>query len=88
MAELIKVNRAAVNPMQTVAFSASNLKVACATCNLRELCLPVGLSMEELDKVEELVAVRRKIKRGDHLFRSGDKFESLYALRRLLKSLC
>ena len=67
--------------MQTAAFSASNLKVACATCNLRELCLPVGLSMEELDKVEELVAVRRKIKRGDHLFRSGDKFESLYALR-------
>ena len=38
--------------MQAPAFSASNLKIACANCNLRELCLPVGLSISELDKVE------------------------------------
>ena len=67
--------------MDVSTFSASNLKVACANCNLRELCLPAGLSIGDLDKVEELVAVRRKVKRGDTLFRTGDPFESLYALR-------
>jgi len=67
--------------MHASTFSASSLKVACASCNLRELCLPVGLSIGDLDKVEELVAVRRKVKRGDSLFRAGDLFESLYAVR-------
>lgn len=62
-------------------FFASSLKVACASCNLRELCLPVGLSIGDLDKVEELVAARRKVKRGESLFRAGDSFESLYAVR-------
>jgi CRP/FNR family transcriptional regulator len=34
-----------------------------------------------LDKVEELVALRRKVKRGEALFRAGDPFDSLYAIR-------
>ncbi len=67
--------------MDVSTFSASNLKVACANCNLRELCLPVGLSIGDLDKVEELVALRRKVKRGEALFRTSDPFESLYAVR-------
>ncbi len=62
-------------------FSALHLKVACSNCNLRELCLPVGLSMSDVDKLEELVATRKRIKRGDSLFRAGDRFESLYAVR-------
>ena len=59
----------------------ANLRVACSNCNLRELCLPVGLSAEELSRVEQIVATRRKIHRGDSLFRAGDRFESLYAVR-------
>lgn len=57
------------------------LRVACSNCNLRELCLPVGLTSDELSRVETLVATRRKLKRGELLFRTGDRFESLYALR-------
>ncbi|MCX7247742.1 MAG: hypothetical protein NTX31_08735, partial [Burkholderiales bacterium] len=45
------------------------LKVACSNCNLRELCMPVDLSKEELDRVDDLVGARRKIKRGTTLFR-------------------
>ena len=40
------------------------IKVACSNCNLRELCMPVGLSDQELLRVDELVANRRSIKRG------------------------
>ena len=57
------------------------IKVACSNCNLRELCMPVGLNADELDRIEEVVATRRKIKRGATLFRSGDKFASLFAIR-------
>jgi len=67
--------------MNSPGFSLSHLKVACASCNLRELCLPVGLSLADIDKVEELVATRKRIKRGESLFRAGDRFESLYAVR-------
>jgi CRP/FNR family transcriptional regulator len=57
------------------------LKTACSNCNLRELCLPVGLSREEIAGLDELVYVRRTIPRGDSLFRIGDAFHSLYAVR-------
>ncbi len=57
------------------------IKVACSSCNLRELCLPIGLDKEELSKVDELVATRRIVKRGASLFHTGEKFTSLYAIR-------
>lgn len=57
------------------------IKVACSNCNLRELCMPVGLSGSDLDKLDDLVAVRRKIKRGTALFANGDRFSALYAIR-------
>ncbi len=57
------------------------IKVACSSCNLRELCMPLGLSHDELDRIDDLVANRRKVKRGTPLFRNGDKFTSLFAIR-------
>ena len=57
------------------------IRVACSNCNLRELCLPVGLTSEQMERVDDVVAVRRKIKRGGSLFRNGEAFTSLYAIR-------
>ncbi|MCP5282912.1 MAG: fumarate/nitrate reduction transcriptional regulator Fnr [Rhodoferax sp.] len=57
------------------------IRVACSSCNLRELCMPLGLSPDELDRVDDLVASRRRIKRGASLFRNGDPFTNLYAIR-------
>ena len=57
------------------------IKVACSNCNLRELCMPVGLTPDELARVDELVAIRKVIKRGSTLFHTGEKFTSLYAIR-------
>ena len=58
-----------------------SIKVACSNCNLRELCMPIDLSQQELDRIDEVVAVRRKVKRGTMLFRNGEKFTNLYAIR-------
>ncbi|TAM40000.1 MAG: fumarate/nitrate reduction transcriptional regulator Fnr [Burkholderiaceae bacterium] len=57
------------------------VKVACSNCNLRELCMPLGLNTDELHRIDELVTTRRKVKRGTALFHDGDKFTSLYAIR-------
>ena len=64
-----------------VPIRADAFKVACSNCNLRELCLPVGLSDPDLERLDELVAKRRSVTRGDALFRTGDSFQSLYAVR-------
>lgn len=58
-----------------------SFRIACSNCSLRELCLPVGLSAQQMQRVDELVSVRRKVKRGSTLFRNGDPFTSLYAIR-------
>ncbi|MCS4291887.1 CRP/FNR family transcriptional regulator [Comamonas sp. BIGb0152] len=61
--------------------TSNSIKVACSSCNLRELCMPVGLSSEQMERIDEIVATRRKIKRGSALFRNGETFTSLYAIR-------
>lgn len=56
-------------------------KVACSSCNLRELCLPVGMSHEQIERLDTMVALRRAVPRGEALFRCGDEFSALYAVR-------
>ncbi|TXH87084.1 MAG: fumarate/nitrate reduction transcriptional regulator Fnr [Rhodoferax sp.] len=57
------------------------IKVACSNCNLRELCMPMGLSDSDLERIDDLVANRRKVARGEVLFQNGEPFSSLYAIR-------
>lgn len=59
----------------------SGQKIDCAQCSLRELCLPLGLNEDELSQVDTLIGKRRKVARGQRLFRAGDVFESLYAVK-------
>jgi CRP/FNR family transcriptional regulator, anaerobic regulatory protein len=65
-----------MKPMKTEA-----LKVACSHCNMRELCLPMGLSDQDLTTLDRLVSTRRSVARGDTLFVTGESFESLFAVR-------
>lgn len=59
----------------------ATLRSACSKCNLRELCLPGGLPDHELDQLDNLIRVRRSCRKGEHAYRAGDPFESLYAVR-------
>ena len=43
--------------------------------------MPLGLSDDQLKRLDEVVAVRRKVKRGGTLFRNGEPFTSLFAIR-------
>jgi CRP/FNR family transcriptional regulator len=58
-----------------------SIKLACSNCNLRELCMPLALNEEELQKLDDLVTTRRKVPRGETLYRNGERFSALYAIR-------
>jgi CRP/FNR family transcriptional regulator, anaerobic regulatory protein len=53
----------------------------CAVCRLREQCLPSGLNHEELRELREAAPALRRVRRGEALYRAGDSFRSLYAVR-------
>jgi CRP/FNR family transcriptional regulator, anaerobic regulatory protein len=57
------------------------LRAACSQCNLRELCLPLGLSDSELSQIDNMIGARRRVKRGAHLYSVGEPFTAIYAIR-------
>ncbi len=63
------------------AFTIIPIQIACSSCNLREFCLPADFTEAEFRQLEALTGIKRAYRRGDYLYRSGTKFESLYAIR-------
>ena len=43
--------------------------------------MPSGLSASELKRLDEIVSTRKKVRKSESLFRSGDTFNSIYAVR-------
>jgi CRP/FNR family transcriptional regulator len=63
------------------AITVRDLKVHCATCSVRELCLPVGVDHHGLQQIDTIVGERRHLRKGDALYRAGDQFAALHAIR-------
>jgi CRP/FNR family transcriptional regulator len=61
--------------------SIRDLRTYCSNCSVRQLCLPVGLDADTLQQLDRLVKNRVRLKKGDALYRAGDAFSALYAIR-------
>src|SRR5450631_2042462 len=61
--------------------SIHELKVHCGGCSMRELCLPVGLEPEAMNQLDAVVTNRTRLKKGTALYRVGEPFTALYAIR-------
>jgi CRP/FNR family transcriptional regulator len=61
--------------------SLNNIKVACQNCSLASLCLPMGLSADDVERLEAIIKRSRPLRRGDHLFESEGSFRSLFAVK-------
>ncbi|MDR2710475.1 MAG: fumarate/nitrate reduction transcriptional regulator Fnr [Burkholderiales bacterium] len=61
--------------------SLREIKAQCNICGMRSLCLPVGLSPDDLQQVSALVDTHLKLKKGETLYRTGTLFTALYAVR-------
>ena len=66
------------NPTNT---PSAGMRIICSTCSLREFCLADDLDFKEIERMEEMVTTRRRIRRGEALYRAGDPFEAFYAIR-------
>jgi CRP/FNR family transcriptional regulator len=60
---------------------ATPLKTLCSSCHLKELCLPCGLSGNDIDSLDSLGFGRRKVVAGEALFAEGDRFHYIHAVR-------
>lgn len=55
--------------------------VPCSNCHLRTMCIPAGLASQDVERLEKLLYGRRHLKAGEPLFRQGDPFQFVYAVR-------
>lgn len=53
----------------------------CKDCSLAALCLPLSLDLSDLNALDAIVKRGRPLKKGEYLFRQGDTFNSVYAVR-------
>ena len=57
------------------------LRASCSACSMHQLCLPMGLDDEDMGRLDAIIGRRRKIPRDTTLYRMGDLFTNLYAIR-------
>lgn len=58
-----------------------DFKVNCSNCRLNTLCLPLALENKDIDALDAIVQRSKPIHKNDYLFREGDTFSAIYAVR-------
>jgi CRP/FNR family transcriptional regulator len=66
---------------QPIPVSVNDLKASCAACSMHQLCLPMDLDDADMSRLDAIIGRRRKVPRDTHLYRMGDPFTNLYAIR-------
>jgi CRP/FNR family transcriptional regulator len=61
--------------------SVAPLKTLCSSCHLRDMCLPCGMASSDVQRLDNLKFGRRKVKVSQTLYREGDRFQFIYAVR-------
>lgn len=59
----------------------SALRASCSACSMHQLCLPMGLAEEDMTRLDAIIGRRRKVPKDNVLYRMGDPFTNLYAIR-------
>ncbi|MBK1694429.1 transcriptional regulator FNR [Chromatium weissei] len=61
--------------------SLESIRIACRNCSLLNLCLPTGLTPNDVERLDGLIKHNHPLHRGDYLFRRGDPFRSLHIVK-------
>jgi CRP/FNR family transcriptional regulator len=56
-------------------------QISCSSCRLAPLCLPIALESSDIDKLDDIVQRGRPLRKGEHLYREGQPFTSVFAVR-------
>lgn len=60
---------------------AHDAQITCGSCRLSNLCLPLSLHLEDIDRLDRIIQRSKPLQRGDYLYRANDDFKALYAVR-------
>lgn len=58
-----------------------DFQISCGNCRLGRICLPLALETDDVKKLDEIIQRGTPLQKGDHLFRDGDQFIAVYAVR-------
>lgn len=53
----------------------------CSACMLNSFCLPIGMPQADVQKLDEIVEERIRLRKGEALFRQGEDARAIYGIR-------
>ncbi len=56
-------------------------QVSCNNCGLDNICLPRGLSHEEIESISQIVKAKKTLQRGEFIYHEGDNFRGILAIK-------
>lgn len=62
-------------------WAARSIRRTCVNCSLSELCVPVGLDVMDMERLDQMVERQPPLQAGAHLCRLGERFTHLFAVR-------
>ena len=56
-------------------------QVNCGNCRLNSICLPLALESDDIQQLDDIIQRSKPLQKSQHLFREGDDFQSVFAVR-------
>ena len=56
-------------------------QISCGNCRLNAICLPLALENEDIEQLDNIIQRSKPIQKNQHLYREGDEFQSVFAVR-------
>ena len=56
-------------------------RVTCGDCRLNSICLPIALESDDIQQLDDIIQRSKPLQKNQHLYREGDDFQSVYAVR-------
>ena len=56
-------------------------QVSCGNCRLNSICLPLALESDDIQLLDDIIQRSKPLQKNQHLYREGDDFQSVYAVR-------
>ncbi|UQB41696.1 helix-turn-helix domain-containing protein [Thiomicrospira microaerophila] len=53
----------------------------CTSCGLQKICFPTGLVRSDMLRLDSIVERTPRLTKGQHLYKAGQKFDNLYAIK-------
>jgi CRP/FNR family transcriptional regulator len=60
---------------------AHDFQVSCGNCRLNSICLPLALESDDIEQLDAIIQRSKPLQKSQHLYREGDEFQSVYAVR-------